>query len=159
MSCGPNDNAPAGPARLLGLDVGERRIGLALSDPLGVTAQPFGVLDRTNLETDLEQLAKLCVENDVAELVVGLPTDRHGNVGPQAQLVLEFADKLHGATGIPVRTWDERFSTVAAERALREGGVPGRRRKGLRDQMAAQLILQGYLDAHRESRNDYENST
>ena len=154
MTRARTDSGQACPARLLGLDIGEQRIGLALSDPLGVTAQPFGVLDRTSLKLDLDQLARLCIEHDVGGLVVGLPTDRHGNVGPQAQLVLEFADKLCTATGIPVATWDERFSTVAAERALREGAVPGRKRKGLRDRVAAQLILQGYMDAHREPQND-----
>jgi len=154
VTCARNDIEQPGPARFLGLDMGDRRIGLALSDPLGVTAQPLGVIERTNLESDLDLLAKLCIEHDVRGLVVGLPTDRHGNVGPQAELVLEFADKLRTATCIPVATWDERFSTVAAERALREGGVPGRKRKGLRDRIAAQLILQGYLDAHRKSRNE-----
>jgi len=142
-----DDSLAAGTPRLLGLDVGDRRIGLALSDPLNITAQPFGVLERVSLKKDLDTLAAMCVENGVGELVVGLPTDRHGEVGPQAENVLAFVKKLAERTDLPVRTWDERFTTVAAERTLRDGGVPGRKRKGLRDQMAAQMILQAYMDA------------
>jgi len=154
-----SDNASAGVTRSLGLDVGERRIGLALSDPLEITAQPFGVLERTVLEKDLDRLARMCVENNVSELVVGLPTDQHGNIGPKSQEVLEFADRLAERTGVPVNTWDERFTTVAAERALREGCVPGRKRKGIRDQMAAQMILQGYMDARRSARQRGEDES
>ncbi len=144
---------PGGMPRLLGLDVGDRRIGLALSDPLNITAQPLGVLERVGLKKDLDALAAMCVEHGVGELVVGLPTDRYGELGPQAENVLGFVKKLAERTDLPVRTWDERFTTVAAERTLRDGGVPGKRRKGVRDQMAAQLILQAYLDARRSTRN------
>jgi len=148
-----DDNKSAGITRLLGLDIGDRRIGLALSDPLQITAQPFGVLERTNLDTDLEELSRICVENNVLELVVGLPTNQHGKIGPQAEKVMDFVGQLGDRTGLPVRTWDERYTTVAAERVLRDGSVPGRKRKGLRDRMAAQLILQGYMDArHSPSR-------
>ncbi len=147
-----NDTESDGMTRLLGLDVGERRIGMALSDLLDITAQPLGVLERSNLTTDLEELSRICDENSVRELVVGLPTNQQGEIGPQAEKVMDFAGRLGDKTGLPVRTWDERFTTVAAERALRDGRVPGRKRKGLRDRMAAQLILQGYMDARHSSR-------
>lgn len=133
--------------RLLGLDVGDRRIGMALSDPLGITAQPFGFLERTSLAHDLDELARICMENEVVEIVAGLPTDQNGNVGPQAEKVLEFTKTLREVANVPVAVWDERFTTIAADRVLREGGVHGRKRKGLRDQVAAQMILQGYMDA------------
>ena len=147
MRHGGDDTESGGMTRLLGLDIGERRIGMALSDLLDITAQPFGVLERSNLKTDLEELSRICAENNVRELVIGLPTNQQGEVGPQAEKVMDFAGRLGDKTGLPVRTWDERFTTVAAERALRDGGVPGRKRRGLRDRMAAQMILQGFMDA------------
>jgi len=154
-----DDNESTGITRFLGLDIGDRRIGLALSDPLEITAQPFGVLERTNLKTDLEELSRICVDNNVRELVVGLPTNQHGEIGPQAEKVMGFIGRLGDKTGLPVHTWDERFTTVAAERALRDGSVSGRKRKGLRDRMAAQLILQGYMDArHSPGRSTSENA-
>ena len=142
-----DDTESGGMTRLLGLDIGERRIGMALSDLLDITAQPFGVLERSNLKTDLDELSRICSENNVRELVVGLPTNQQGEIGPQAEKVMDFAGRLGERTGLPVRTWDERFTTVAAERALRDGGVHGRKRKGIRDRIAAQMILQGYMDA------------
>ena len=142
-----DDTESGGMTRLLGLDIGERRVGMALSDLLDITAQPLGVLERSNLKTDLDELSRICSENNVRELVVGLPTNQQGEIGPQAEKVMDFAGRIGDKTGLPVRTWDERFTTVAADRALRDGGVHGRKRKGIRDRMAAQMILQGYMDA------------
>ena len=154
-----DDAESGGMTRLLGLDIGDRRIGMALSDLLGITAQPFGVLERTNLKTDLEKLSTICAENSVRELVVGLPTNQHGEIGPQAEKVMDFAGRLGDKTGLPGHTWDERCTTVAAERTLRDGNVPGRKRKGLRDRIAAQLILQGYMDAHHSPRHSTSENT
>ncbi len=144
---GANSGLPS-IGRLLGLDVGDRRIGMALSDPLRLTAQPLGVLERTSLDHDLGELAEICQKNEVVGIVAGLPADREGQPGTQAEKVITFAEKVSEVTGTAVEMWDERFTTVEADRVLREGGVHGRKRKGVRDIIAAQMILQGYMDAH-----------
>ena len=135
--------------RILALDVGDRTIGLALSDDLGLTAQGRPTLERRGPRQDLETLAKLVAEEGVGEVVVGLPLHLDGHAGPQAEKVLAFVEGLRTALGIPVTTWDERLTTVAAERALLEGGVRRAKRKSLRDRLAAVLILQGYLERRR----------
>jgi putative Holliday junction resolvase len=136
--------------RILALDVGDRRIGLAISDEEGWTAQPIETLARTNLKRDLLCLIELIRNRGVTEIVVGLPRHLDGHLGPQAEKVLTFVESLRRQTPVPVLMWDERLTTREAERTLIQAHVRRRKRKTVVDQMAAVLILQGYLDA-RES--------
>jgi len=132
--------------RLLGLDVGDKTIGVALSDESATLASGLDTIRRTGLQKDLRKLAGLARDREVGTVVVGLPRSLDGSEGPQARKVLAFVEALRGAVKMPIVTWDERFSTVAAENALIEGGVSRGRRKGLVDKVAAVLILQNYLD-------------
>lgn len=138
--------------RIMGLDVGDKRIGVAISDPMGWTAQPHTVLHRTNPAHDFARLSEQCREWQIEKLVVGLPLNMNGSVGPRAQLVREFAEQLSAVTGIEVEYWDERLSTKSAERTLLEADMSRRKRKGVVDKLAAVYILQGYLD--NRSRSD-----
>ena len=133
----------------MGLDVGSRRIGVAVSDPLGFTAQPWDVQETSPTDPDAAAvaLAALAARLDVTCVVAGLPLDQRGEVGRQARRVLDFLDRLRAHVSVPVETWDERYSTAAAERALLVGGVRRARRRQVRDQVAACLILQSWLDA------------
>ena len=130
----------------VGLDVGDRRIGVAVSDALGITAQPWAVLDH-----DPRAVADLVSKLSAQRLVVGLPLDHRGEVGRQARRVLAFVKHLEPllAEGVVVETWDERFSTAQAERALIEGRVRRARRKQVVDMVSASLILQSWMEAHR----------
>jgi putative Holliday junction resolvase len=132
--------------RLLGLDVGDKTIGVALSDESATLASGLHTIRRTGLKRDLRELAGLAQDREVGAVVVGLPRSLDGSEGPQARKVMAFVDALRRAVQVPVVTWDERFTTVAAENALIEGGVSRARRKGLVDKVAAVLILQNYLD-------------
>lgn len=132
--------------RLIGLDVGDKTIGIALSDESATLATGLPTMRRSALKKDLRALADLARDRDVGTFVVGLPRSLDGSEGPQAQKVRAFVEVLKGAVKLPVVTWDERFTTVAAEQALIEGGVSRARRKGLIDKVAAVLILQNYLD-------------
>ena len=136
--------------RLLGLDVGERRIGVALSDPGGVLAFPLSILERQVEGRDVEEVARLVAEHGADGVVVGLPRSLSGAIGPQAERVLTFVSVLKEKLGVPVHTYDERLSTVVAQRRLQEVGKKGKRggagpKKHL-DAEAAAVILQGYLD-------------
>jgi putative Holliday junction resolvase len=132
--------------RILGLDIGEKRIGVALSDPLGIMAGALAVIERTTDEAAVKQIVDLARKNEVERIVVGMPRSLDGNLGKQAQAVQSFVDLLKKRTDIPVVTWDERLSTVAAERTLLEMGMKRDKRKKHRDSLAAAFILQGYLD-------------
>jgi putative Holliday junction resolvase len=132
--------------RLLGLDVGDKTIGVALSDETATLATGLETIRRTALQRDLRELAGLAQDREVKTVVVGLPRSLNGSEGPQARKVMAFVEALKAAVKVPVVTWDERFSTVAAENALIEGGVSRERRKELVDKVAAVLILQNYLD-------------
>lgn len=138
--------------RILGLDPGERRIGVAVSDELGWTAQGVAVLERTTPEADLAAIAGLVERFAATEVVVGLPRNMDGSLGAGARASLTLAADLERVLGVPVRTWDERLTTRAAERALLEGDVSRRRRRRVVDRVAAALILQGYLDHRRAAR-------
>lgn len=138
--------------RILGLDPGERRIGVAVSDELGWTAQGVAVLERATLEADVAAIAALVERLGATEVVVGLPRNMDGSLGPRAQASLALAAALERALGVPVRTWDERLTTRAAERALLEGDLSRRRRRRVVDRVAAALILQAYLDHRRAVR-------
>lgn len=133
--------------RIGGLDVGSKTIGVALSDLMGWTAQPLEVIRRTSLERDFARLAEIARQHEVESWVVGMPRNMNGTYGPRAELTREFMAALTERLGLPVDSWDERMTTMAAERALLEADVSRAKRKQVIDKMAAQVILQGYLDA------------
>lgn len=130
--------------RVLGLDVGDRRVGLALSDPTGFLASPFGFVDRG--PSDLSDIVNIAEENEVAEIVVGLPLSMSGDSGTQAGKVRGFIRELRSYTDLPIKTVDERLSTVQAEGMLRQSGRSRQRDRGELDAAAAAVILQAYLD-------------
>ena len=137
-----------GPARVMGFDVGDRRIGVAVSDPLGYTAQPLLTIHRTRLRDDLKSIGRLLRRHGVEEVVVGNPLYMSGDVSPQALKAQAFAEELRAQFGGVVHLWDERFTTTQAHRHLDEAGHGGRQeRKGIIDQVAAVLILQSFLDS------------
>jgi len=133
--------------RVMALDVGERRIGVALSDPLGNFAQPHATVGVEGRKSDVAKLAAIARDHEVEALVVGLPLHMHGEEGEAAKRARRLGNALGGALGIEVTYWDERLTTVQAERVLIDGGVRRRDRKGVVDQVAAVLILQAYLDS------------
>jgi putative pre-16S rRNA nuclease len=132
--------------RFLGLDVGDARIGVALSDESATIAGGLRTLVRVGPKKDVKAVVALLREHQAGELVVGLPRRLDGSIGPQAQKVLDFMEALRPAAGVPVVAWDERFTTALAQQALIEGEVSRRDRKGTVDKVAAILILQNYLD-------------
>jgi putative holliday junction resolvase len=131
----------------LALDVGKKRIGLALSDPLGIAAQGLPTLHRTRIRDDLNALAQICRERDVRLLLVGRPLHMSGDESRQGVYTREFAERLAEHTGLPVQYLDERLTTVQAERVLRESGIGIEKRAAAVDKLAAVLLLQSYLDA------------
>lgn len=133
--------------RVLGLDVGSRRIGLAISDPLGITAQGLETLQRQNKRLDFAQLEQVIREYEVAEIVVGLPLRMTGAEGTQAEKMQAFAEEIRRRFRLPVHLWDERLTSVQANRLLRETDMSIKRRGQVVDQMAAVLILQSWMDA------------
>lgn len=135
-------------ARTLALDVGHKRIGVALSDPLNITAQGLTTLSRRTIEEDFEAIRHLVEQHEVEAIVVGLPIRLDGSTGPEAAAVQVFIEELASVVDCPVHPWDERFTTAQAERVLLEGRVRRAKRKTLRDKVAATLLLQNYLDAH-----------
>ncbi len=141
------------PGRLLGLDVGSRTIGLAVSDPLGITAQGLPTIRRKNKRTDYAALQSVIDEYEVRELVVGLPLRMSGAEGIQSDKMNVFAEELRKHFGLPVHLWDERLTSAEANRLLRETDMSIRRRAAVVDQMAAVLILQAFME-NRRSSND-----
>ncbi|MEN8182607.1 MAG: Holliday junction resolvase RuvX [Myxococcota bacterium] len=135
--------------RVLGLDLGQRRIGLALTDASGGIAMPAGALDRKGLEADLRWLRDFSTERDVGEIVVGLPIHMSGRLGPEAERARAFARRLEEVTQLPVELLDERWTTLEAERALRETGHSTRSSRKVVDSVAATILLRTYL-ARRE---------
>lgn len=133
--------------RIMGLDVGEKRIGIALSDPMGWTAQGHSVLTRSKLAKDLDSLFNLCKEFAVEKIIVGLPLNMNGSIGPKAKEIQEFARHLEERTGLPLEFWDERLTTKSAERILIAADVSRKKRKQVIDKMAAVNILQAYLNS------------
>jgi putative Holliday junction resolvase len=132
--------------RILALDVGSVRIGVAVSDPLGMLASPHGVIERASPQKDCERVRQLVEQLMVEEIVVGLPLRTDNKESEMAQKVEEFAQTLRQAVNVPVRLIDERFSTKIADAALRSAGQSGRKRRENVDAAAAAVILQGYLD-------------
>ena len=132
--------------RILGIDYGRRRIGLAVSDEAGVLASPLPTYVRGRSEKhDIAALTTLLGQHDVSAIVVGLPLNMNGSRGEMAQEAEAFANRMRQASGLAVELYDERLTSSEAERVLREADLPRRRRRGLRDSLSAVLILQGYL--------------
>jgi putative Holliday junction resolvase len=138
------------PGRIMALDVGGRRIGVALSDTMRVIASPLTTLRAEPRARVLAELAKLIRDYEVVEMVVGLPLTLSGEVGPQAKAVQMFAEELARTITVPVRLFDERLTTVAAERMMLDLGMKPEQRKARIDQLAASIILQDFLDSIRE---------
>ena len=132
--------------RILAFDLGKRRIGLALTDPLRITAQGMDTFERTNIREDIARLVTLIQEKDVSLMLFGNPLHMSGDESRQTEYVRVFADRLAAATGVPYDMWDERLTSVEAERILREGGLKERRdRKGIVDKLSAVILLNSYL--------------
>ena len=131
--------------RLVGIDLGQARIGVAVSDELGLLAHPLETIPTTDRAA--ARIAEIVREKDATRVVIGLPRHMNGSVGAGAAEALAFAEKLRNAVSCEVVTWDERMTTMAANRALRESGRKTRNTRGIVDQVAAQMILQSYLDA------------
>jgi putative Holliday junction resolvase len=141
--------SPSEVPRLMGLDVGDRRIGVAVSDPLGLTAQPVLTLVRSNRRQDLKSLMRMIRKYGCREVVVGNPLYMSGDQSPQAAKAQGFAQMLREETGLPVHLWDERLTTTEAHRHLHAAGLAGSEHRAVVDQVAAVLILQGFLDTRR----------
>ncbi len=133
--------------RVLGLDIGDKTIGVAVSDPLGFTAQGVTTIRRKNEEIDLKELITICKEYSVDTIVAGLPKNMNGTIGPQSEKVLAFCEVIKKEINIPIKMWDERLTTVAAHRVMLEADLSRAKRKKLVDKIAATYILQGYLDS------------
>ena len=134
--------------RVLGLDVGDRRIGVAVSDPTGLLTTPIPAINRRNIEKALQTNLSLTGEYQVAAIVVGIPISLNGKTNQQAKVVKEFCRSLEVVSSVPIYLEDERFSTKEAERLLKEAGHSPSREKGLVDSASAAVILQAYLDSH-----------
>ena len=135
--------------RIMGLDIGDKTIGVAVSDLMGLTAQGVKTIKRVGKKKDIEALKEIIKERQVNKIVSGLPKNMNGTLGPQGEKVIKFCELLEEETGIKIEYWDERLSTVAAERTLIQGNVRRENRKGVIDMVAAVIILQGYLDRQR----------
>lgn len=132
--------------RILALDPGTKRIGVALSDELGWTAQPLETFERKSLHVDVAHINELVRRHEVREIVIGMPIQLDGRAGPAAQSVQQFLEALQAAVDVPVVSWDERLTTKAAEQMLIEADVSRKKRKGAVDRVAAALLLKSYLE-------------
>ena len=146
--------------RIMGLDFGSKTVGVAVSDPLGITAQGIEIVRRTSenkLRKTLARIEALVAEYQVTEFVLGLPKNMNNTSGERVEKTMEFKAMLERRTGLPVHMWDERLTTVAADRTLIEAGVRRENRNEYVDMLAAVYILQGYLDSLERKKNDEEN--
>lgn len=146
--------------RIMGLDFGSKTVGVAVSDPLGITAQGIEIVRRTSenkLRKTLARIEALVAEYQVTEFVLGLPKNMNNTSGERVEKTMEFKAMLERRTGLPVHMWDERLTTVAADHTLIEAGVRRENRKEYVDMLAAVYILQGYLDSLERKKNDEEN--
>lgn len=148
-SCRVTEAVTEAPGPVLALDLGDVRIGVALSDPDRRVAVPIGTVHVGRPPGELKAIAGLVTEHDATTVVVGLPLHMDGSRGPRAVHAETFAETLGGILDVPVELFDERLTTVEAERGLREAGIAGRRRRAVVDAAAARVLLQGWLDAHR----------
>jgi putative holliday junction resolvase len=135
------------PSRILALDLGKRRIGLAISDPLGITAQGLPNIVRTTKREDLAAIQQLITEREVKLVLLGNPIGMRGAEGRQSGWVREFGDAIERYTGLPVKLWDERLTSVEAGRVLRSSGISIEKRAAAVDRLSAMILLQSYLDA------------
>jgi len=135
--------------RILGLDVGAKRVGVAVSDELKITAQGLFTIERKSDEELLNKIEELVLNNDVKEIVVGLPLNMDGSYGEQAKNAISFSDVLKEKFKLPVKLWDERMSTLEVERVMIDAGTSRKKRKKRIDKLAAQVILQSYLNAQK----------
>ena len=136
--------------RIMALDFGTKRIGMAMSDELMLTAQGLNSLERKALKSDLEEISKLVQENNVEEIVVGLPLNMNGTYSAKTKEVVEFVDELSRVVSVPIKTWDERLTSMQAERILLDADASRAKRRKVTDKLAAQIILQSYLDAKKK---------
>lgn len=132
--------------RILGLDMGQKTIGVAISDPLGFTAQGITTIKRTTKKEDIKEVLKYCIEYSVTTIVIGMPKNMDGSIGFAGEKIMEFAELLKEETSIKIEFWDERLTTVAAHKAMIEADLSRSKRKKIVDKVAATYILQGYLD-------------
>jgi len=142
----------------MGLDVGDKTIGIALSDELGLTAQPFQTLKRKGDAEALRTIRRIVDERGISAVIVGLPKNMDGTIGRQARRVMAFAERIEATLDVPIVHWDERLSTVAAERILIQADVSRAKRKEHVDKLAAAVILQGYLDSDDAARGVYRSA-
>lgn len=132
--------------RILGLDVGSKTIGVAVSDPLGFTAQGLTTIRRTNKNNDIEEIKKFCDDYDVKTIVIGLPKNMNGTIGPSGEIIMSFGKLIEEELKVEIKFWDERLTTVAAHKAMLEADLSRSKRKKIVDKVASTYILQGYLD-------------
>ena len=151
------DNQIPVKGRVLALDLGKKRIGLALSDALGITAQGLPTLQRTTLRADVAELERIASEYDVSLILMGLPLHMDGKEGRQVQYTREFAQYLTGRTGRPVQFWDERMTSVEAGRVLRDSGISIAKRAKAVDRLSAQILLESYLSTGELAIEEWDN--
>ena len=132
--------------RILGLDVGQKTIGVAISDPLGFTAQGLTTIRRTKKEQDIQEIKKFCDEYDVKVIVIGLPKNMNGTIGPSGEITMALGKLIEEELNVEIKFWDERLTTVAANKAMIEADLSRSKRKKIVDKVASTYILQGYLD-------------
>lgn len=142
--------------RIMGLDVGDKTIGVAISDPLGITAQGITTIRRKGINSDFLELEKLVSEYDVEEVVIGLPKNMNNTIGPQGEKVLQFVEKFNKKFNLKVILQDERLTTVSAERLLIDADVSRKKRKDVIDKVAATYILNSYLEKNKKG--EWENA-
>jgi putative holliday junction resolvase len=140
--------------RTMGLDIGSRTIGVAISDELGITAQGLKTIKRKSYEDDVDEMTRIIRQFEVEKIVVGLPRNMDGTLGKQADLIFKWIKSIHKRLSLPIVTWDERLTTVGASKILLEADLSRKKRKGVIDKIAAVLILQGYLDQMRNRRDE-----
>jgi putative Holliday junction resolvase len=140
--------------RIMGLDVGSKTIGVAISDELGITAQGFKTIKRKAMEDDLRELYTIISQFQIEKIVVGLPKNMDGSLGKQAEFVLGWIEDFKNKIQLPIETWDERLSTVEASKTLLKADLSRKKRKGVIDKLAAVLILQGYLQQIRSRKDE-----
>jgi len=133
--------------RILGLDYGDSRIGVAVSDLLGMTAQSIGLIAEKNYDRQLQAVKEYCDEYKAEKIVIGMPKNMNGTIGERGEKTKMFGEDLKNITSLPIIYWDERLTTAAAHKTLAESNVSGKKRKGILDKISAVFILQGYLDS------------
>ena len=139
--------------RALGIDFGEKRIGLAISDPLGLTAQGIETIEHQGKRQVLEALLKICQDHGIGEIVIGLPINMNGSMGPKAKEILALVPEMQEKFHLPVKTWDERLSSRQAGRLMIEQGLSRQKQKKQSDRLAATILLQSYLESKRKPSN------